>query len=139
MKVLRTYNQVFQIEKTVYSVEGIRLPFPVTYRQAGFFVGTIALMALLNIFPPTSLVMDSIPILDTYLVKFIGIPALSAWLLTKKSRMMDGKAPHRFLWRWGEYQLSPRRFRRYQEIEEPRGGKWKFEGVAAYRTTEAKR
>lgn len=138
MKVLRTYNQVFRIEKTVYSVEGIRLPFPVTYRQAGFFVSTLALMLVLNSIPPLHWAMDSVPLLNTYLVKFIGIPALSAWLLTKKSRLMDGKAPHRFLWRWAEYQLSPRRFRRYQEIEEPKGGKWQYEGVAAYRTTEAK-
>ncbi|PTM52183.1 TcpE family conjugal transfer membrane protein [Desmospora activa] len=125
------YDSVFKIDKTVYSIQGVRLLFPVSYRQAGFFVGTLAVMLILNAIPATRWALDATWVLDSYLAKFIGVPALVAWYFTKKT--LDGKAPHRFLWRWLEYRFSPRRYRRYQEMERPSKGKWQYEGVIGYR------
>lgn len=131
MRILRVYNKVFRIEKTVYSIQGMSLPFPVSYRQMAFFVGTLGLMILLNILPGTRWIFQNVPILNAYLVRFVGIPAFSAWFFTQKT--LDGKAPHRFLWRYLEFWISPHWFRRYEEVEQPRDGKWQYEGVVAYR------
>jgi hypothetical protein len=125
MKQIRVYNQVFRIEKTVYSIQGVHLPLPVSYRQMAFFVGSLAVMIVLNRFPPLSWV-------DYFLVKFVGVPALTAWFFTRKT--LDGKAPHRFIFRWLEHAWSPHHFARYREIPKVRGG-WRFEGLAAYRRT----
>lgn len=123
MRRLRVYNNVFKIEKTVYSIQGINLPVPVSYRQMAFFVATLFIMILLNMLPPLNLV-------NFYLLKFIGIPVLSAWFFTKQT--LDGKAPHRFLWRYFEHYFSPHRFARYKEITNSKG-KWQYDGVVAYR------
>lgn len=126
MKQIRVYNQVFRIEKTVYSIQGINLPLPVSYRQLAFFVGTLALMVVLNKFPPISWV-------DYFLVKFVGIPGIVAWFFTRKT--LDGKAPHRFILRYLEHLFSPHHFARYREIEKPRGNRYQYEGEVAYRLT----
>ncbi|MFC7443210.1 TcpE family conjugal transfer membrane protein [Laceyella putida] len=126
MKQIRVYNQVFRIEKTVYSIQGVNLPLPVSYRQMAFFVGTLIIMVILNRFPPISWV-------DYFLVKFIGIPALVAWFFTRKT--LDGKAPHRFILRYLEHFFAPHQFARYQEIERPKQKYFQYEGVVPYRKT----
>jgi hypothetical protein len=126
MKQIRVYNQVFRIEKTVYSIQGINLPLPVSYRQMAFFVGTLIIMVILNKFPPFSWV-------DYFLIKFVGIPALVAWFFTRKT--LDGKAPHRFIIRWIEHQFAAHHFARYQEIEQPKNRRYQYEGEITYRLT----
>ncbi|SEN55280.1 TcpE family conjugal transfer membrane protein [Lihuaxuella thermophila] len=126
MKQIRVYNQVFRIEKTVYSIQGVNLPLPVSYRQLAFFVGTLVLMVVLNKFPPISWV-------DYFLIKFVGIPAVVAWFFTRKT--LDGKAPHRFILRYVEHFFSPHHFARYREIEKPGGNCYQYEGEVAYRLT----
>ncbi|MDQ0416525.1 hypothetical protein J2Z48_000692 [Croceifilum oryzae] len=127
MKQIRVYNQVFRIEKTVYSVQGIQLPIPVSYRQLAFFAGTLFLMFLLNEIPPFSWV-------DYYLIKFIGIPLLVAWFFTRKT--LDGKAPHRFLIRFLEYRSQPKYFARYQEIPVEKKARYHYTGTVVYRRHE---
>ncbi|MBA4542150.1 MULTISPECIES: TcpE family conjugal transfer membrane protein [Thermoactinomyces] len=124
MKQIRVYNKVFRIEKTVYSIQGVHLPLPVSYRQMAFFVGTLMVMVVLNKFPPLSWV-------DYFLIKFIGIPALVAWFFTRKT--LDGKAPHRFLMRVIEHFFSPHHFARYQEIARPKNHVYVYEGEVTYR------
>ncbi|MBA4549180.1 conjugal transfer protein [Thermoactinomyces intermedius] len=124
MKQIRVYNQVFRIEKTVYSIQGIHLPLPVSYRQMAFFVGALIVMVILNKFPPVSWI-------DFFLVKFVGIPALVSWFFTRKT--LDGKAPHRFIIRWIEHFFSPHHFARYKEIEKPRDHVYQYEGEVSYR------
>ena len=124
MKQIRIYNHVFRIEKTVYSIQGIPLPIPVSYRQMLFFVGTAMLMILLNPFPPISWI-------EYHLIKFVGIPFIVAWFFTRKT--LDGKAPHRFILRYVEYKLSPHYFARYKPI---RHGIREYEGEIAYRLSQ---
>lgn len=126
MKQIRVYNQVFRIEKTVYSIQGVHLPLPVSYRQMAFFVGTLIIMVILNRFPPFSWV-------DYFLIKFVAIPGVVAWFFTRKT--LDGKAPHRFLLRYIEHFFSPHHFARYQEIEQPRNAYFQYEGEVPFRRT----
>ncbi|SFI88849.1 TcpE family conjugal transfer membrane protein [Thermoflavimicrobium dichotomicum] len=123
MRQIRVYNQVFRIEKTVYSIQGIHLPQPVSYRQLGFFVGTLLIMIVLNAFPPVNMI-------DYFLVKFIGIPILVAWFFTSKT--LDGKAPHRFIFRYLEHSFKKHHFARYKNLEK-QGTKYQYDGVIAYR------
>ncbi len=124
MRQIRVYNQVFRIEKTVYSIQGIPLPIPVSYRQLAFFVGTLFVMLLLNTLPPFSWI-------EYYLVKFLGIPILVSWFFTRKT--LDGKAPHRFLLRYFEHLLSKHNFARYQKINRPTGKSFQYEGEVVFR------
>ncbi len=126
MKQIRVYNQVFRIEKTVYSIQGISLPLPVSYRQMAFFAAALLVMLILHKFPPFSLI-------DWYLIKFVGIPAIVAWFFTRKT--LDGKAPHRFLIRYLEHYFSGHHFARYKEIEEPKKKYFRYDGKVAYRLT----
>ncbi|RAL27035.1 TcpE family conjugal transfer membrane protein [Thermoflavimicrobium daqui] len=123
MRQIRVYNQVFRIEKTVYSIQGIHLPQPVSYRQLAFFVGTLLVMIILNAFPPMNMI-------DLFLVKFIGIPFLVAWFFTRKT--LDGKAPHRFIIRYLEHRLNSQHFARYKNLEK-QANKYQYDGVVAYR------
>lgn len=124
MKQIRIYNHVFRIEKTVYSIQGMPLPVPVSYRQLLFFVGTAMVMILLNHFPPVCWI-------DYHLIKFVGIPFLVAWFFTRKT--LDGKAPHRFILRYLEYKLTPHLFARYKPIEH---SACQYEGAVAYRLSQ---
>jgi hypothetical protein len=124
VKQIRIYNHVFRIEKTIYSIQGIPLPIPVSYRQMVFFVGTAIAMILLNRFPPICWI-------EYHLIKFIGIPFLVAWFFTRKT--LDGKSPHRFILRFMEYTLSPHLFARYKPVNQ---GMCKYEGEVAYRSSQ---
>jgi hypothetical protein len=121
-RTIRVYNQVFRIEKTVYSIQGINLPQPVSYRQMAFFIGSLLVMIVLNAFPPVNMI-------DLFLVKFVGIPFLVAWFFTRKT--LDGKAPHRFIARYIEHKLSNHQFARYKNMEKRK--KYQYDGVIAYR------
>lgn len=126
MKHIRVYNQVFRIEKTVYSIQGINLPLPISYRQLAFFVGTLVIMVILNKFPPISWI-------DYFLIKFVGIPVIAAWFFTRKT--LDGKAPHRFILRYIEHLFSAHHFARYKELEKPGRSYYQYEGEVTYRLT----
>jgi hypothetical protein len=125
MKQLRIYNQVFRIEKTVYSIQGISLPIPVSYRQLAFFIGALFVMLLLNTLPIFSLFGNF------YLVKFVGIPMLVAWFFTRKT--LDGKAPHRFLFRYFEHLITHHHFARYKKIAVKTNEKYSYTGEVAFR------
>lgn len=126
MKQIRVYNQVFRIEKTVYSIQGVSLPLPVSYRQMAFFLGTLVVMVILNRFPPLSWV-------DYFLIKFVAVPGVVAWFFTRKT--LDGKAPHRFILRYIEHALSPHHFARYKEIAQPNRRYFQYEGEVTFRRT----
>lgn len=134
MRELPVFNSVFKIEKTVYSIQGIQLPIPISYRQFAFFVSTLALMIALNASPLMGDLLQNTPLLNRYLVKFVGIPMFVAWYFTRKT--LDGKAPHRFFLRYLEYLVSPRIHRRYESVDTLRSGTRGFEGTVAFRSYE---
>lgn len=126
MKQIRVYNQVFRIEKTVYSIQGVHLPIPISYRQLAFFTGALFVMILLNKIPPFSWV-------EYFLIKFIAIPAIVAWFFTRKT--LDGKAPHRFIICYLQHKFSKHQFARYKELSNPNDSIYQYDGVVAYRNS----
>jgi hypothetical protein len=108
-KILRTYNSVWKVEKVLYGIQDIPLPFPLTYKQIGFFSGGVFIIWILNQFPPLSL-------LNLSLVEYVFLPGLFTWFFTKQ--LLDGKAPHRFFIRVVQYHFSPHLRNRYKEVSE---------------------
>lgn len=104
---LRTYRQVWDQERVIYRIERVRLPFPVTFRQAGVFAASALAMALLSRIPLIAA--------QPALARYVLLPAVITWFLTKQR--LDGKPP--LLWVLGmvRYALSPKRLRRLAPIE----------------------
>jgi len=111
---LRTYRQVWRLERVIYQVERVRLPFPVTFRQIGIFVFALLLMVPVSRLPG----LNRLP----GLVIFGLVPALAAWYLT--SQTLDGKPPHRWLLSMLLFGLSPKRLNRFSAM--PDGGRVRF-------------
>ncbi|HEF7293030.1 MULTISPECIES: TcpE family conjugal transfer membrane protein [Bacillaceae] len=126
-KVLKTYNSVWQFEKPLYGILDISLPIDVTYRQAGFFLGGVALVYLLNQIPPLSLIH-----LD--LVEYLFIPGFLTWFFTKKQ--LDGKAPHRFIMRVILFHFDEKQKNRYKAVTVPKKP-YSYKSVVTYRKIEA--
>lgn len=122
-KILRTYNSVWKVEKVLYGIQDIPLPMPVSYRQLGFFAGGFAIVWFLNKFPPLSL-------LHLGLIEYIFLPGVFAWFFTKQ--LLDGKAPHRFIWRVVQYHLNTHIFNRYKDISDSQKI-YKYENKITYR------
>lgn len=103
---LRTYRQVWHLEQVIYQIERVRLPFPVTFRQAGIFGLSLLVMAVLSRVPPVSSLS---PVL-----RYLLVPGLLAWYLT--NHRLDGKLPHRWALSMLRYWLSPWRLNRFRPI-----------------------
>jgi hypothetical protein len=123
-RVVRTYNQVWTIEKVLYGIQDIPLPIPLTYRQIGFFGTGIAVIWTLNHFPPLSLI-------DLDAIEYIFLPGLFSWFFTKKK--LDGKAPHRFILRAALFYFQNKKHNRYQDIGDSDKKTFKYSSVVAYR------
>lgn len=119
---LRTYRQVWSQERVIYQIERVRLPFPVSFRQAGVFAVALLSMVLLSALP---LVAAASPVL-----RYLVIPGGVAWFLTKQR--LDGKPPLRWLLSMLRYWLGPKRLNRFRPLAQP-AGRTKFRGSIAYR------
>lgn len=97
-----TYRQVWRLERVLYQIERMRLPFPITFRQMGIFVVSALVMAVLSKVPGVA----GLPAL----VRYIGIPVLLAWYLTKQT--LDGKPPHLWLRSMYRYYTGPKHLQR---------------------------
>jgi hypothetical protein len=105
---LRTYRQVWSTERVIYQIERVRLPFPVSFRQAGVFGAAMAVMFLISRIP----LVAALP----GLLRYIVIPAAVTWFLTKQR--LDGKPPLAWLLTMLKYALSPKRLNRLAPIGE---------------------
>lgn len=101
---LSTYRQVWTLERVIYKIEGVRLPFAVTFRQVGLFLATASIMVL----------SSRIPLVGglTPTVRYLLVPATVSWYLTKRS--LDGKPPHHWLRSLVRFWLGPRKLVRYR-------------------------
>lgn len=103
---IRTYRQVWQQEHVIYQIERVRLPFPVSLRQAGVFAASAAAMLIVSKLPG---VANTSPVL-----RYVLVPGLITWFLTRQR--LDGKPPLRWLSSWLAYLLSPKRLSRFQPV-----------------------
>ncbi|HYF95151.1 MAG TPA: conjugal transfer protein [Symbiobacteriaceae bacterium] len=104
---LHTYAQVWRLERVIYQIEGISLPFAVTVQQVAIFFGTAAAMAVLSHLVPGFAHIG-------LLVRYVALPALISWFLTRQR--LDGKVPHRWLLSMLAYWAGPKRLNRLQPM-----------------------
>lgn len=99
MKKIRSYTSIWNVEKVIYAINDLKLPFPITFNQMTWFVLSLFLVIFLANMPPLSLI-------DGALLKYLGIPGFIAWFMSQKS--FDGKKPIGFLRSIFRYYSSPK-------------------------------
>ncbi|EEO7552534.1 conjugal transfer protein [Listeria monocytogenes] len=88
MKKIKSYTSIWSVEKVIYAINDLQLPFPVTFTQMTWFVVSLFLVILFGKLPPLSMI-------DGALLKYVGIPVGLTWFMSQKT--FDGKNPYRFL------------------------------------------
>lgn len=88
MKKIRSYTSIWSVEKVLYSINDLTLPFPISFTQMTWFVLSLFLMILLGNLPPFSLIEGAF-------LKYLGIPFGLTWFMSQKT--FDGKRPYSFL------------------------------------------
>lgn len=88
MKKVRSYTSIWSVEKVLYAINDMNLPFPVTFTQMTWFVISLFAVMLLADVPPLSLI-------DGAFLKYFGIPAGLTWFMSQKT--FDNKKPLGFL------------------------------------------
>lgn len=107
MKEVKTYTNIWRVERTFYAFNDIRLPRPVSVTFIFWFLAVFFL----------SLVMDGIPpfVFDGVLVNNIAIPIFAAWFMNKKT--FDGKKPYSFVKSAVSYFFMPKLSVRGKHVE----------------------
>lgn len=98
MVEIRSYTNVWKIERMLYGVNDYRLPRPVRYSTAIYFVTGFLLSFWLAGIPPF--------IFESSLMDHFGIPGVFAWLMGKLK--IDGKNPVSVLLSVCRYLIRPR-------------------------------
>lgn len=99
MKKVRSYTSIWSVEKVIYAINDLKLPFPVTFTQMTWFILTLFFMILFADFPPFSFIEGA-------LLKYLGIPVGVTWFMSQKS--FDGKRPISFLKSMIAYAIRPK-------------------------------
>ena len=98
MKKIRSYTSIWNVEKVIYAINDLKLPFPITFNQMTWFVLSLFVVIFLANVPPLSLIEGA-------LLKYLGIPGFIAWFMSQKS--FDGKKPVGFIRSIYHYYTSP--------------------------------
>jgi hypothetical protein len=114
---LQTYAQVWRLERVIYQIEGVSLPFAVSVQQVAIFFGAAAVIGLLSLLVPGLAHIGG-------LTRYLAFPALISWFLTRQR--LDGKAPHRWLWSMLAYWTGPKRLNRLQPVRSGERGRVHF-------------
>lgn len=88
MKKIKSYTSIWSVEKVIYAVNDLQLPFPITFTQMTWFIVSLFLVILFGSLPPLSMI-------DGALLKYLGIPMALTWFMSQKT--FDGKKPYGFL------------------------------------------
>lgn len=88
MKKVRSYTSIWSVEKVLYAINDMNLPFPVTFTQMTWFIISLFVVMLLADVPPLSFI-------DGAFLKYFGIPAGITWFMSQKT--FDNKRPLGFL------------------------------------------
>lgn len=82
MKIIRSYTNVWDVERMIYGVRDFHLPRPVRMSSFVVFVALLLLSLKFKGFPPFIFT-------DSVLMNHIGVPFLITWLLGRMD--FDGK------------------------------------------------
>ncbi|MBC1645831.1 conjugal transfer protein [Listeria welshimeri] len=88
MKKIRSYTSIWSVEKVIYAINDLQLPFPITFTQMTWFVVSLLAVILFGNLPPLSMIEGA-------LLKYVGIPVGLTWFMSQKT--FDGKKPYGFL------------------------------------------
>ncbi|HII4404664.1 conjugal transfer protein [Clostridium perfringens] len=99
MKKIRSYTGIWNVEKVLYAISDVNLPFPVTFTQITWFVITEFIIILFGDIPPLSMIEGAF-------LKYFGIPIALTWFMSQKT--FDGKKPYSFLKSQISFWLRPK-------------------------------
>lgn len=88
MKKIRSYTSIWSVEKVIYAINDLQLPFPITFTQMTWFVVSLLAVIVFGNLPPLSMI-------DGAFLKYLGIPVGITWFMCQKT--FDGKKPYGFL------------------------------------------
>lgn len=88
MKKVKSYTTIWSVEKVIYAINDLQLPFPITFTQMSWFVFSLLFIVMFGGIPPLSFI-------DGALLKYLGLPISFTWFMSKKT--FDGKKPFGFL------------------------------------------
>ncbi|MGQ4242165.1 conjugal transfer protein [Enterococcus casseliflavus] len=88
MKKIRSYTSIWNVEKVIYAINDLQLPFPITFTQMTWFIVSLLVIVMFGNLPPLSFI-------DGALLKYVGIPVGLTWFMSQKT--FDGKKPYGFL------------------------------------------
>lgn len=98
MKKIRSYTSIWNVEKVLYAINDVNLPFPVTFTQITWFVLTEFIIILFADVPPLSMIEGAF-------LKYFGIPVALTWFMSQKT--FDGKKPYSYIKTMVLYALRP--------------------------------
>ena len=124
---IKVYSPLLRIERMIYSISDMKLPFPLPIRQVGFFFLGLGFIILLGIFPPFGAFFKAY-----WLVSYFGFPIVIAIYLDKAT--LDGKPPLIYLIDRIFYTFQKGHYNRFEKIEKP--AKIQFTGAIASRKGE---
>jgi len=99
MKKVKSYTSIWAVEKVIYAINDLKLPFPVTFTQMTWFVFSMAFILMFSGLPPLSFI-------DNALIKYAVIPVAFTWFMSQKT--FDGKKPYGFMKSVILYALRPK-------------------------------
>lgn len=88
MKKIKSYTSIWNVEKVIYAINDLQLPFPITFTQMTWFVVSILFVILFSHMPPLYFI-------DGAFLKYLGLPVATTWFMSQKT--FDGKKPYGFL------------------------------------------
>lgn len=113
--VVRTYDNLWKVDKRLYRVGDYALSRPPLYSQIAFFIiGEIITVAILAVLGQNNY--------DGLLIKYAGAPLGFCMFMSKVK--FDGKRPDRYFLSLLRFYLSPHLLRRYEAVEVSKNYVW---------------
>ena len=107
---LPTYTSIFQIERKLYAIYDVELPFPIGVLQAGAVAGTLlAAFVILHAL--------NIPLTAGTGWLYVVPPGVAGWAAAQP--VADAKKLHTWLWSQLRYLAEPRVLHRLERPREP--------------------
>jgi hypothetical protein len=106
--ILRSYRSVWKIERKIYSIEGIKLLFPVSPNEVLYFAVSLGIAYL---------IAKVIPFMGRahFVLKYVLIPFGIMKFLTKQK--LDGKMPHKFFFDYVVFKLGPKKLHKFKTVD----------------------
>ncbi|WP_051531509.1 TcpE family conjugal transfer membrane protein [Clostridiisalibacter paucivorans] len=125
-EIMRTYTRAWQTEIVMYHLFGIPLWFPVSSRQAAFFMLGLVFMTIFSKVIP----LKGIPLVGDPICIYAVYPFLIMKFFTKMT--LDGKPPHIFFRDQLSFLFQDKKYNLYKPIKDE--NKINYSSQIGYRT-----